>query len=321
MKILGALVVGSFAMSVAAADDLAVESSVSPLTCLAKPRATSLTYPKRVERSAKTGIVRVRLTFATKDSPPQAEVFFNSAGEEFATAVLDFVAAYRLPCLGANNTVSATQEFRFEPDEILSVREAYDRLERDVACVSGRDDIPDYPYTRSFGRDLPEGTVLAKVSFASAHEPPKVDIVFDGGDQRLASTARTYFGGYRYVCDTTEGFPVVYSQSIKFALEGSARRKLKDVSLETFLGAIDKVQSPGARFDLSSMGCPFELEFELRQPYLENRVREGEPRNPNRREFVEWLRTVRLSLPESVSKRFIGDSMKIDVPCLVLDLR
>lgn len=302
------------------ADDLRVESSASPVSCLVTPNRTALQYPKQPEPADKTGIVRVRMTFTANDVSPQVEIFFNSAGEAFAAAVLDFVAGYRLPCLAPSKTVSATQEFTFHPNEVSTVREAYDRLEKMVACVTGRDDLPNYPDGNRIGGDPPEGTVFARLTFARADEAPKVDILFDGGEKRLGSSALAYLRGYRYVCGSGD-FPVVLSQSVRFELEGSRRPRLKDVDLGTFAQAIDKAQAPRARFDFTSMTCPFSVGFMLRQPYLENVVHESEPLDPNRREFVEWLRAVRLDLPESVSRRFTGDTMKITVPCVLLDWR
>ena len=320
MNVVCALVVGCLATSAAIADELRVESSASPMGCLVRPSRTDLKYPNPPASSAKTGIVRVRMTFGARDASPQSEIFFNSAGAEFAAAVLDFVAGYRLPCLAESTTASATQEFTFHPNEILAVREGYDRLEKMAACVTGREDLPNYPLASKFGTN-PEGAVFAKLTFARANEPPKVDIVFDGGDKRLLSTALTYLSGYRYVCSAGQELPVVISQSVYFSLEGSARPRLKDVDLGTFLRAIDQAQAPRARFDFTSMTCPFSIGLVLRQPHLENVVRESEPVDPNRREFVEWLRTVKLELPESVSQRFMGDTMQIAVPCVVLDWR
>jgi hypothetical protein len=314
------ILVGCLAAGAAMADDLRVESSVSPMSCLVASSRTALKYPKAPESSDTTSIVRVRMEFTGKDSPPRATIFFNSADERFAGAVLDFVAAYRLPCLAEGKTVSATQEFRFRPNEIMAVREAYERLERIASCVSGQADLPNYPWASKFGID-PEGTVFAKVTFTRAHEAPKVDIVFDGGDRRLANAALPYLSNYRYVCESGEEFPLVMSQSVHFAIEGSRRRRLRDMELVTFLRFIDKAKAPPVFFDFTSMTCPFSVGFELRQPYLPNLVHEREPSDPNRREFVEWLRAVKLDLPEAISRRLIGDTTKIDIPCLVLDLR
>ena len=90
--------------------------------------------------------------------------------------------------------------------------------------------------------------------------------------------------------------------------------------LATFVRALDKLEAEHVKFDFANTACPFDVRFVLRQPVLSNEVGEIERSDPNRREFIEWLKTVSLKIPERDRAQVLGDSMTLSVPCGVLDL-
>jgi len=73
------------------------------------------------------------------------------------------------------------------------------------------------------------------------------------------------------------------------------------------------------RFDLTTMGCPFEVDVTAYKPYATNGVAEVGQRDPNRREFLEWLRAATFVFPPAAQRTAIGSSSRVTVPCALLD--
>ena len=271
------------------------------------------------------GVVRLRLTFSVPDSQPRAEVFYETAGRAFRTAVIDYVAAYRLPCIAPGDApVVATQEFEFDPGDgrkvvWAEVRDEAPARGTSMDCLIAAKEPPEYP-SSPFGSSDP-GVVLARFSFTDPLSPPKTEILFDGGTSRFSRVVGRYAESYRLPCMKAGGPAIVARQVFHFRVDGQGRSMLKDSSMASFAAALDKLESQHVRFDFTTMGCPFEVRFVLYRPYVDNEVGEIERHDPNRREFLEWLKRVELNLPAKNRRQVIGDSMTIAVPCTVLDLR
>jgi hypothetical protein len=313
-------------LSVAAlADDPSFDSTPSALRCLVAPdRKEALRYPTGQVEQKNGGIVRVRLTFVSATDAPRVEVFYESAGTAFSDAVLDYVSKYRLPCLvAADAPLLATQEFAFDPGDGRKVMWADVRRDGPskahfLECLKGNEGLPDYP-SGALGQTL-EGVVFARFSFVDPASAPNVEILYDSDSSKLAGAVRQYLARLRLPCMKAGDPPVGAFQQFRFALEGNRHAVLRDAPLSDFVGALDKLESQHVRFDFTTMGCPFEVRFVLRQPYLDNEVGEVERHDPNRREFLEWLKRVDLKLSSRNHRLVIGDSMTITVPCVVLDL-
>jgi hypothetical protein len=95
---------------------------------------------------------------------------------------------------------------------------------------------------------------------------------------------------------------------------------LKDAGLKQFLGGVVDLDKHPARFDFTTMNCPFDLRLQLTQPYVPNEVEEIGSSDANRRELIEWLSTLALQLPKKIEPQVIGDSMTLSIPCGTLDL-
>jgi hypothetical protein len=302
-----------------------VDPKESPLRCLVVP-ATPLAYPAEAIERKVGGVIRVRMTFTAGDRAPKTEVFYDSVGSVFRDEVLDRVSQYRLPCLAPDQSpLRVTQEFQFDPGDgrrvaTGAVRDSEQGEERLFACSTGMDRPPEYPRAVAAGSGPTQGTVIVRFEVIDIDAPPRVEIVFDGGNRRFANVVRTHVTGYRFPCLGAKDLPLKVTQLFRFHLEGDSFHLLKDASLATFVGALDHLDTERVRFDLATMGCPFDLRFTLRRPYMDNAVAEIERHDPNRRELVEWLRRVEVRIPESARNALIGDSMTISVPCGVLDL-
>ena len=306
-----------------AAAGLEVEPSANGARCVVMSREP-LAYPRGMAAQKTGGIVRVRLTFEASGIAPRAEVFFDTIGDVFRALVLERVQGYRLPCLRpGDQPVAATQEFVFTPGDGRSVvwsplrDQQRQAAESPLACLTGADKVPDYPASR-VGND--SGTVFVRYAFTQPDAAPQVAILFDGGNRRFAEVVTRYAAGLRLPCLAANDAPVSVVQPFHFAVQGKSRSALRDMTLATFVAALDKLEEQRVKFDFSTMSCPFDVRFVLRQPVLYNEIGEVERSNPNRREFIEWLKSVSLRIPESARAQVLGDSMTLSVPCGVLDL-
>lgn len=203
------------------------------------------------------------------------------------------------------------------PEDVLGV-EAETTLPRDCRVVN----TSTIAYPFSFGMEGVDGTVavLVRLTFSAPDQAPETKVLYrPPAGSRYASRVEKYVNGYRLSC-TGEFKPVSALQVFQFKSEGEPNYGLGDVDLATFLRAVHKPAKQNARFDLTTMGCPFDVTLRLFQPYAKNVVREaGEP-NPARREFLAWLRTLPLSLQSDSYHGVLGKTAKISVPCAVLDL-
>jgi len=310
-----------------AAAPIVLDDGASPLRCLVVP-ATALQYPSGGAERKEGGVFRVRLTFESAQDGPRVEVLYSSIAGEYRAAVIDRVERYRLPCLAPGGAaVVATQEFEFIPGDGRKVvtrppRDDAQKSARLFGCLTGMERPPDYPQWSSLSlrSGNSQGTVIASFEFVAPDRPPRVEILFDGGNERFARTVRDHIAGYRAPCLAPVDFPLKGTQPFQFRLEGEPVNIFKDVSLATFVRGIDRLESEQVRFDFTTMGCPFDVRFTLWKPYTNNGVGELERSDPNRREFIEWLRRVDLKVPANVRPTVTGQSMTISVPCGVLDL-
>jgi len=320
---LSTALLGCLAASSASAHGIEAEPSASAARCVVMSKEP-LAYPRQMAERKTGGVLRVKLTFQTPTSAPRAEVFYDTVGGVFREAVLERVDGYRLPCLRSGEVpLVMTQEFLFSPDEGRAIvwrplRDERALASRVTACITGADQPPNYPHSRI--NPNVNGTVFARYTFNASDAAPAVEILFDGGSTRFADVVRRYAANLRLPCLSAIGIPLTTFQSVRFVMEGARQTLLRDMPLATFVRALDKLEAEHVKFDFATMACPFDVRFVLRQPVLPNEVGEIERSDPNRREFIEWLKTVSLKIPERDRAQVLGDSMTLSVPCGVLDL-
>lgn len=309
---------------VACASSLETEPAPNAARCVVM-NGEPLPYPKRMAQTKTGGVVRVKLTFASPTSAPRAEVFFDTVGDVFREAVLERVDTYRLPCLRPGDApVAMSQEFVFTPDESRPVMWSPPRDEQSAngrrvnACLTGADKVPDYPRSRIDA--TANGVVFARYTFTAPDAAPAVEVLFDGSGGRFAETVKRYAANLRVPCMAPGDAKFSVVQNFRFTMTGTRQTLLRDVTLATFVKGLDKLEEQHVRFDFATMGCPFDVRLVLRQPVLPNQVGEVERNDPNRREFIEWLKQVSLKMPERDRAQVLGDSMTLSVPCGTLDL-
>lgn len=317
-----------WAMAASAQSALTETPGPSAFDCLVRgPAGSAPVFPERELQFRSGALVRVRLTFDRPDAAPKTKIFYNSGADVFGEAVERHLDGYRLPCLRDGANAVATQEFVFDPTDGRKVVSSRERAEPSgpspFACVQGmRPPLPPTPrpgWSSSHRDDYSDGNVIVGLRFVGPAEPPEMTVVFDGGQTRLADAVRHAVASYRLPCMKPGDGPVHARQVFGFYLEGRTRYALNDLTLATFAGAIEPGPQRG-RFDFSTMGCPFDLRFSPLRPHAENIVGELERSDPNRREFIEWLKTVVFKLPPHAARFVTGNTFTLSVPCAVLDL-
>ena len=303
------------------------------IACLQPDQAAlpPMVYPADAVLLKKDATVRVRLTFTQPDAPPAAVVFFNSGEDRFSEVVLQRVKAYRLPCLpNGRSPIMATQEFYFDPRDGRPVVWNAPRPGMSAGppnkCTQQTTGKIDYP-TRALEQDSTRsavtrrsqsGVVLVHMQALSEGAPSSVIILSDAGSRLLADTVIEYLQNTRLSCDR---YPAKILQALQFRIEDDTQYALKDMSLKSFAGLLKNLDGQRVRFDFSTMRCPFDVQLTLYQPHFPNDVGEVGEADPNRVEFLEWLRGLTLRLPRDAAKHLVGAQTRVSVPCGTLDLR
>ena len=308
------------------AEEVIVEPVVSTLQCLQSPSRAALDQSGEVTKVGEGGVLRLRLSFLDPDAPPKVDVFFDTVGSDVRERVLAYVAAYRLPCMDpAKGKVIAIQEFAFRQSD---ARQVVSGIVRDVPnplptdCFKPVARALSYPRLKSnpFGPITTRAVVLARMTFEAKGAPPRVDIVFNSGSKEFEDAVRDTVADYRYTCELPSTRGVRAEQQFNFQMDGDAEVALKDSTLSGFTGALAKLDEQKVRFDFTTMNCPFSVSLSYRRPYADNAVREIGRSDPNRREFLEWLKRVEFNGSRDNLRLIVGKSMRIAVPCGSMDL-
>ena len=320
-----ALLVAATAQAQEQPGGIVLEKPESALRCL-QPEAAKLApvvYPADELLLNRGATVRVRLTFTDATSEPKAVVYYNPGSDAFADAVTEAVRAYRLPCLPAGaKPVTATQAFSFVPHDGRRVvrSRAIDDDDGSHPCrfIQEPQRKPRYPSQVS-GSTSDFGFVMMALTFSAKDKPPKTQVLFSAGGPRFVYAAESFVSEYRLDCPPPYE-PITARKTFSFRMGDGDQYGLKNLNLKQFVGVIDKLNEQHVRFDLNSMGCPFDLRFTLYQPYARNGIGELERADPNRREFIDWLGSVALKLPRKAHEQVIGNTITLSVPCGTLDL-
>lgn len=278
------------------------------------------TYPAVEWAEQRSATVKVKLTFNSATLPPKAELAGDKRFIGFENSVADYVSRYRLPCFVEGQAPIVTdQTFTFSYNDHQSV--VYDNVGGNAErshwkCVE--QSTPKYPI--SDRHVAAEGNVVLAFTFLKKDEEPKVDVIYGARNRNLQAAAVRAAKNYRYKCDIPDGEPVVAQQRFHFRLEGGKVFGLRDLDLLTFLGSVEPTELGKVRFDFNEMACPFDLNVNLYRPYARNTLGQfGQP-NAKRKPFMDWLAQLTMRLPLEAEPYLIGQSVKVSVPCMILDL-
>ncbi len=319
-----ALLIATAAPGVLAQQQTLTESATVACLTPAGAERGSPKYPKASFELKEGGTFPVTLEFTAPDREPKVTFTGVDDYSELKDAVLDFVRAYRVPCLQPGQVATLNQEFKFVPTDDRRVRwhtpvdDDDPRRERLQKCMkhTSPGSKPSYPVW-AVDKDI-QGSVLLKVSFDAADRPPSVEVLDNAGSDRLASHATDFARGWRMPCH--EGASVSVNQLYKFRFAGDSRLVLKDLSLVTLISGFKGIRQANVYFDFNEMGCPFDLRFSPYQPNSPNLVGEVGDTLPARRFFLDWLRRQSLDLPPKQRNAILGQITTVSVPCTVLKL-
>jgi hypothetical protein len=174
-------------------------------------------------------------------------------------------------------------------------------------------------YPRKLQDKNKEGAVVALLRFTAADRGPEVKILENGGSDLFVDAVADEFASGRLPCLRPGRSMDVYYHYDFFMQPRGAHRELKDLALPAFLRGTVPPLGP-AKFDTTTMGCPFDLRLTFHQPYQSNVVAELGPDVLARHGLMAWLAGKRLELGEGPTGDLLDQTMNIHVPCAAIDL-
>ncbi len=287
-----------------------------------RPQLGRPEYPTWV-RPRTEAVVRVELTFIGPDTAPLVKLVSNTGVEAFAQAVRDYAAYYRTPCLKPSETLQREQTYLFTmgryPPKVLQGQPSdadIESLPFDCSASIWNAALPEY-------NDYPSPALktVARMTFTARDQPPTVEWLFNAGPSSWTDAVRAVADTYRLPCMPAAGGRVVVDQFFHYnPWPVTPQEKRKGVSVEQLVGLLKNARQGAGRFDFNTMGCPFNLSFELYRPYAQNAVSEMGPSNANRAALLAWLRGVAFDVSDSKLRGVLGEAVTVSVPCGVLDL-
>ncbi len=304
-----------------------VSESVSPAArCLVveagKPEEPE--YPNDKLKSGQGGSTQVLLVFTAPDAAPSVQVLEHT-DEPYAEAVRQHARHLRVPCMSRSEApVRLLRDYRFRPDDRkvhwFSARDA--TAAEDAKLLNCRTHVdgqerPVYPLrARELGI---QGRVVAELRFDAADRPPTVKLHARSNARSLTQGVGHWLHGLRLPCHP--GRPVHTDFTFIFTFEGEGDYGFRQPTFRQLLGTTAGITKMRLNFDTRAMGCPFDIRFSYRQPYLRNEVGQvGDP-DPARRPLLEWLETIQFDVSAALLDAVYGDTVTVTVPCILIDLK
>ncbi len=316
-----------FAVPPVLASSIRVDSKPEiPCLSIIPGESNQLVYPKDALERHDGGTVTVDLVFKDAESKPDIRMDGESLANSLVVAVRRYVARYRIPCMKpGDQAVLLHQSYMFIPYDTRRVvgyptnNDANAETKAQLSCMTNIDGNkqPDYPAEARRRGSLEEAKFYYKLTFFAADKPPSLEWIAAADEASLKRSIMDYANGLRLPC-LTDG-PVSTKILYKFQIDKGSRTYLKDMSLRQFLGLSGDFPTP-AKFDFSTMDCPFDLQMTYMQPFDDNVVREYEQTVPARRSFLDWLTKVSLRLNDEQKNTVLGNILTLKIPCGTVDL-
>ncbi|MBP6903280.1 MAG: hypothetical protein KBC73_24540 [Burkholderiaceae bacterium] len=290
------------------------------LTLLPEAPADAPVYPFREFKNGTPGRVLVELRFTGADLRPAVEIVETEGDLNFADAVRDHVRHLRVPCLEPREGASLLRlNFVFQPDqEKVAMPVGVDphaplrEAQRKCVVHQSGDDRPDYP---DFEKGL-WGRVVAQLRFEAPDRPPIAQVHARPSARRLQQEIESWVQGLRMPCHSGE--PNEYSITYIYVLERGAYGWKPNVGFAQLLPGIPLEQRRRAPLSTEAMGCPFAVEFALRQPQLPNHAAQLGEWRTERQPVIDWLRDIHLTGDKLFLDRVYGDTLRFDIPCYTI---
>lgn len=292
------------------------------LTLLPDAPADAPVYPFLEFKKGTPGRVLVELRFTGADLRPAVEIVETEGGREFAVAVQDYVRHLRVPCLQPREGASLLRlSFVFRPDqEKVAVPTGADpqaplrQAQRKCVVHESGQAQPDYPQAAQ--ADQVQGRVLAQLRFEAPDRAPIAQVHARPSARRLQRAIEAWVQGLRMPCHT--GDPNEYTITYVFVFERQAYGWKPNIGFAQLLPGIPPEQRRRIPASSAAMGCPFPVEFALRQPMLPNHAAQLGDWRADRQPFIEWLRGIHLVGDAQLLDRVFGDTLRFDIPCYTI---
>ena len=285
-------------------------------------------FPPREFQNRVRGGVQVLLEFSAPDREPRVTVQENTGQEAFVEAVRAHVKDLRVPCLQPGEPpLRVVRDFVFRPDD----RQVHWFRDSDADAAASREALscvmhqggprqktPIYP-PAALRYDV-QGRVLARLRFDGPDSPPVAELSARRSARLLEQAVAQWAQGLRMPCHPGQG-PVTGLYTLVFTFEGERHYGFNELTFRALLGGTRGIREKTLNFDTTTMGCPFEVDFQYRQPQWLNLVGEIGTPDPARRPLLEWLQTVEFDLKPELLDAIHGDTARVLIPCIRLDLK
>jgi hypothetical protein len=289
------------------------------LTPAADQRGVPEYDPELVKRGD-GGRVKVELVFAEPDAPPAVRFLGPYKFEGLTRAVERHVRRFRVPCQVAGaEPARLLFEFVFTPDDgqpvhgLPPIDAAEQQREEMARCLTRIEpgERPEYPDLAQV--EEIQGSVLVRLTFVKPDRAPEFDVLFAPRLSRsLQLAVRQFVQGLRLPCMGEQ--PVKLVIDYRFSIDGAKRVVVPPTPLARLVRSALSYPKP-AFFDLTTMGCPFDLRMALFQPYSSNRVEQvGEPQ-ASREPLMRWLAEMKIQIVAEQRDLLIGRPFTVTVPC------
>jgi hypothetical protein len=301
---------------------LSVQLAPSPrVECLTLPEGAKLVYPPEAYERRDGGTVRIEMVFERSDAAPRVRVLDRDTFASLRDAVTEHVRRYRMPCLAAEHGPSTIrQDYVFVPNDGRKV--VATAPVEDAALQARRQECLKLPaqaasYSKAAVKDEEQGVVMLELRFDRIEQEPQVNVLAAPPGRWLRREVVEWAKDVRVRCADRLPERIVFTHIFKF--EGSERDVLNDMDLRTFLTHSSKYD-PGVYFDLTRMGCPFDVRVTYYRPHHRNSIGQLDRDVPERRPFLDWLANVELRLDRVAANRVLGSDFTLHVPCTKVDL-
>jgi hypothetical protein len=283
-------------------------------------------YPEKMLAQREDRTVRVELSFDGPEQAPRLKRLAHTDNDEFFDAVKDYVQRFRVPCMQAGAPAARVEmEFRFTLSNgrrvftrTTATQEEIERRKALFSCTTrSNPQARDYPRA-ALERGL-QGLVVLDMNFTDAGSPPSVKVLHDGGSAQFAKMAQALVEEFRMPC-LPPGEQLSSRFEYVFKIQDGDKAWLNDMALPNFLAMVKGIAEKKAYFDFTTMGCPFVVNFALRQPYLPNKVGQLGDFQMSREPFIDWLSQLDLNVPIKQRELVMLHESTITVPCIKLDL-
>lgn len=298
---------------------LAHSEALACLTPAADQRGVPEYDPELVKRGD-GGRVKVELVFAEPDAPPVVRFLGPYNYEGLTRAVERHVSRFRVPCQVAGaEPARLLFEYVFTPEDgqpvhgLPPIDEAEQQRQKMARCLTGirPDERPEYP-VEARGDEV-QGTVLARLTFVKPDRAPELEVLFAPRLSRtLQASVRKFVQAWRLPCMGDQ--PVKLIQEFVFSLDDGKRVVIPPTPLARLVRSALSYPKP-AVFDLTTMGCPFDLRMTLFQPYSSNRVEQVGERQASREPLMRWLTEMKIQIVAEQRDLLIGRPFTVTVPC------